>query len=132
MPRSCNKRLNVCSYCFSSVYDVFGLTSSTLATVCNAITWKYFLNFLQQNSNLQMHSAVNHRCIYEACQAVLKEIPLWTPQALFGGTFLSWILTSAGLPAGKGQKNNNRFESQEESRVNPACFIWLISLIELL
>lgn len=37
----------------------------------------------------------------------------------------------SGSPAGKGQKEKQRLELQE-SRVNPACFIWLVSLNELL
>lgn len=37
----------------------------------------------------------------------------------------------SGSPAGKGQKEKQRLELQE-SRVNPACFIWLVSLNEIL
>lgn len=37
----------------------------------------------------------------------------------------------SGSPAGKGQKEKQQLELQE-SRVNPACFIWLVSLNEIL
>lgn len=84
MPRSCNKSLIVHSYYFSSsiTYDVLGpCPAPSPPSVRHHLdhfwvhgwVWKnVFPRFLckKQNINLQTHSAVNHRHIYEACQTV--------------------------------------------------------------
>lgn len=81
----------------------------------------HFLGFVikKQNKTKQM---INKKL--NCSWWLLKEKPLWTPQV--GET--PW---SVDPPAGKGQKEKQRLELQE-SQVNPACFIWLVSLNELL
>lgn len=87
-----------------------------------------------------MHMVVNHRHIYEACLTVKGNPPVDTSgrreasDNLCDGRFSAGLCPAQDHPQAKARKTTtvSWLEPQEESRVNPAYVIWLVSLTGLL